>query len=106
MTHTGVGKLTITGSDIGLSPGRRQAIIWTSAGILLIGPLETNLSGIVKGIQTFTFKKVFLILASPKWRPFCIGLNLLKRGMLVSTLVYIISPIILLLIPYSVFRQY
>ena len=35
-------KLTITGSDKGLSPGRRQAIIWTNAGILLIGTLGTN----------------------------------------------------------------
>ena len=29
---------TITGSDNGLSPGRRQAIILTNDGILLIGP--------------------------------------------------------------------
>ena len=28
----------IIGSDNGLSPGQRQAIIWTNAGILLIGP--------------------------------------------------------------------
>ena len=42
VTHICVGKLTIIGSDNGLSPGRRQAIIWTNAGILLIGPLETN----------------------------------------------------------------
>ena len=35
-THICVGKLTIIDSDNGLSPGRRQAIIWTSAGILLI----------------------------------------------------------------------
>ena len=48
LTHWGrvtpicVGKLTIVGSDNGLSPGRRQAIIWTNAGILLIRPLETN----------------------------------------------------------------
>ena len=33
----------IIGSDNGLSPIRRQTIIWTNAGILLIGPLETNL---------------------------------------------------------------
>ena len=33
--------------DNGLSPGRRQAIIWTSAGILLIGPLRTNFSEIL-----------------------------------------------------------
>ena len=29
---------TINGSDNGLSPGRRHAIIWTNAGLLLIGP--------------------------------------------------------------------
>ena len=34
------------GSDNGLSPGRRQAIIWTNAGILLIGPLGTNINEI------------------------------------------------------------
>ena len=32
-----VGNLTITGSNNGLSPGQRQTIIWTNAGILLIG---------------------------------------------------------------------
>ena len=37
--HICVDKLTIIGSDNGLSPGRRQAIIWTSVGILLIEPL-------------------------------------------------------------------
>ena len=37
-------RLTFTGSDNGLSPGRRQAIIWTNAGILLIGPLARNFS--------------------------------------------------------------
>ena len=45
-THICVGKLTTTGSDNGLSPGRRQAIIWTIAGILLIRPLGTNFSEI------------------------------------------------------------
>ena len=44
MTHICVSKLTNIGSDNGLSPGRRQAIIWTNAGILLIGPLGTNFS--------------------------------------------------------------
>ena len=39
-----VGKLTIIGSDNGLSPGRRQAIICTDAGILLIRTLETHFS--------------------------------------------------------------
>ena len=51
VTHICVGKLTIIGSDNGLSPGRRQAIIWTSGGVLLIGPLGTNFSEILIGIQ-------------------------------------------------------
>ena len=44
VTHICVGNLTIIGPDNGLSPGRRQAIIWTNAGILLIGPWGTNFS--------------------------------------------------------------
>ena len=42
LSITEMFKLIIIGSDNGLSPGRRQAIIWTNAGILLIGPLGTN----------------------------------------------------------------
>ena len=42
VTHICSSKLTIIGSDNGLSPDRRQAIIWTNAGILLIGHLRTN----------------------------------------------------------------
>ena len=53
VTYICVSKLTIIGSDNGLSPGRRQAIIWTKAAILLIGPLETNLSEIWSCIQIF-----------------------------------------------------
>ena len=37
--HICVSKLTIIGSDNGLSHGRRQAIISTNDGILLIGQL-------------------------------------------------------------------
>ena len=59
-THICVGKLIIIGSDNGLSPGRRQAIIWTIAGILLIGTLGTNFNEILIGIQTFSFKKMHL----------------------------------------------
>ena len=40
VTHICASTLTIIDSDNGLSPGGRQAIIWTSAGILLIGTLE------------------------------------------------------------------
>ena len=78
VTHICVGKLTTTGSDNDLSPGRRQAIIWTNAGILLIGPWGTNFSEILIGIQTFSFKKMRLKMSSVKWRPFCLGLNVLN----------------------------
>ena len=75
MTHICVDNLTIIGSDNGLSPVRRQAIIWTNAGILLIGPLGTNFCEIVIGIQTFSFKKMRLKVSFAKWRLFCLGLN-------------------------------
>ena len=78
MTHICVGKLHIIGSDIGLSPGRRQAIIWTSAGIVLIGPLGTNFSEILIEIHTFSFKKMLLKMSSAKWRPFCLSPNVIK----------------------------
>ena len=77
VTHICVVKLTIIGSDNGLSPGRRQAIIWTNDGILLIGPLGTNFIEILIGIQTFSFKKMHLKMSSAKWRPFRLGLNVL-----------------------------
>ena len=75
VTHICVSNITIISSDNGLSPGRRQALIWTNAEILLIGPLETNFSEILIGIQTFSFKKMYLNISSAKWRPFCLGLN-------------------------------
>ena len=78
MTHVCVGNLAIIGSDKGLSPGRRQAIILTSAGILLIGPLGANFSEILIEIHTISFKKIHLKMSSGKWRPFCLGLNELK----------------------------
>ena len=51
--HICVGKLTIIDSDNGLAPGRRQAIILTYDGILLIGPTEMNVSEIVNERQKF-----------------------------------------------------
>ena len=51
VTHICVSKLTIIGSDNGLSPGRRQAIIWTNAWILLIWTLGTNFSEIISNIS-------------------------------------------------------
>ena len=77
VTHICVGKPIIIGSDNGLSPDRRQAIIWTNAGLLLIGPLGTNFSENLSEIHAFSFKKMHLKMSSAKWRPFCLGLNVL-----------------------------
>ena len=67
-------------SDNGLSPGRNKAIIWTNAGILLIGPLGTNFSGIIIETYMFSFKKMHLKMSIGKWRPFSLGLNLLMKS--------------------------
>ena len=75
MTHICVGKLTTIGSDNGLSPDRRQAIIWTNAGILLIGPLGTIFSEILIEILTFSLKKMRLKVSSAKRRLSCLGPN-------------------------------
>ena len=74
-----VSKFTIIGSDNGLSPIRRQAIIWTNAGILLIRTLGTNFSEILIQIRTFSNKKMYLKMSSGKWRPFYLGLNVLRQ---------------------------
>ena len=79
MTHIGVTKLTIIGSDNGLSPDRHQAIIWINARILFIWPLGTNFSEILIEIHTFSFKKMHVKMSSGKWRPFCLGLNVLIK---------------------------
>ena len=84
VTHICVSKLNIIGSDNGLAPGRRQTIIWTNDGILLIEPLGTNFSEILIGIQIFSFKKMHLKMSSAKWRPFFLGLNVLNRCLLVG----------------------
>ena len=83
MTHICASKLTIIGSDNGLSPCRRQVIIWTNAGILLIRSLGTNFSEILSEIHAFSFKKIHLKMSSAKWRPFCLGLNVLSNSSLV-----------------------
>ena len=57
-----VNNLTIIGSENGLSPGRRQAIISTNDGILT-------------EIDTFSFKKMHLKMSSGNLWPFCLGLN-------------------------------
>ena len=82
--HICVSKLTIIGSDNGLVPGRPQAIIWTDAGMLLIGPLGTNFSEISIDIHTFSFTKMQLKVSSAKRRPFCLGINVLTHYGLVT----------------------
>ena len=64
VTHICVSKLTNIGSDNDLPPGRRQAIIWANAGILLIWHVETNFSEILIEIHIFLFKKMHLKISS------------------------------------------
>ena len=70
VTHICVSKLAIIGSDNVLSPGRRQAIIWTNAALLSIGTLETNIF-----IQENAFKDVVWKMASILNRPQCVKLG-------------------------------
>ena len=58
VTHICVRKLRIIGSDNGLSPGRRRAIIRTNAGILLFLNLATNFSEILSETYTSSSKKL------------------------------------------------
>ena len=76
MTHICISKLTIIGSDDGLSLGWHQAIIWTNDGLLSIETLGTNFSEIVIKIETFSNKEkafenaiceMVAILSQPQW---------------------------------------
>ena len=75
MTHICIDKLIIIGSDNGLSPGRRQAIIRTNCGILLIMHLGINCNEIPIKIHAFSFNKsiwkcrpeMTAILSRPQW---------------------------------------
>ena len=79
VAHICVGNVTIIGSENGVSPGRRQAIVWSSAGILLIGPFGTSYSEILVEIHTFLFKKIHSK-RSAKWRPFCFRAQYVKTA--------------------------
>ena len=71
VTHICVSKeLTIIGSDNGLSPGWRQAIICTNAGLFLVRTLGTNFSEIFSEIHPFSFKKIHLKMSPAKWWTF------------------------------------
>ena len=72
VTHISVSKLgPIIGSGNGMSPERRQVIIWTNAGIFSIGFFEQN----VRGIHHFSYKNMKM---SPAiCRSLCLGLSML-----------------------------
>ena len=70
VTHICARKLTTIGSDNGLSRGRHQAIIWTNAGLLLIGPWRTNFHEIL--IDIHTFENVVWEMATILFRPQCV----------------------------------
>ena len=70
------------GSDNGLSPIRRQAIIQCNAGLTSIEPLETKCNEILIRIQTFSFTKMHLTLSSAKCRRLCPGGDELMTGLL------------------------
>ena len=75
VTHIGTGNLTIIGSDKCLSPGSRQAIVWTNAGLVLIGPFGTNFSEIqIKiFIKQNAFESVVCEMAAILSRPKCVN---------------------------------
>ena len=79
VTHRCVSTLNSIGSDNGLAPTRRQAIIWTNAGTLMIWPLETHFSKMLIEIHTFSPKKMHLKMSSAKWPLSCLGFNLTTK---------------------------
>ena len=81
VTHICVVKLTIISSDNGLSPGRHQAIIWTNAGILLIGPFilhwNDNQDSYIF-IQENAFENIVWKMAAILSRPQCVNVVLYR----------------------------
>ena len=90
VTHICVSDLTIIGSDNGFSPGRRQAIIWTNAGILFNRNLrnkllwnfnrnsdifrqENDFQSVVCEIVTILSRPVLKGLVEPRLPPLCSG---------------------------------
>ena len=57
VTHICSSKLTIIGSDNGVSSDQPQTVIWTNDRILLIWTLVTNFSEILSEIHTLSLKK-------------------------------------------------
>ena len=74
LTHICVGKLTIIGSDNDLSPVHRQAIIWNIINWRLGNKLQWNF---IRNSNIF-IQGMHIKMSSVKWRPFCLGLNVLN----------------------------
>ena len=70
--HICISKQTNIGSDNGLVPCRRQAIIWTIGGILLIQTSGTNFSGTLSKIHKFSFGNVVCEMAANLAQPQCV----------------------------------
>ena len=84
LTHR--GRVTIL-SKIGHHwlPVRRQAIIWTNATALLIGPLGTNFSEILFEIQALSIKQMGFEMSSAWWQPVCLAFSVLMACINVQT---------------------
>ena len=66
-----------------MSPGRRQVMNWTNAGILLIGPWGTNFSEILIEIHAFeNVCKMASISSRPQWvKTQCVGVIHMRSNM-------------------------
>ena len=60
------------------------------ARILITEPMGTNFCEILIKIYAFSFRKMHLMMLYGKWRPFCLGLNVL-RHVLYLLCIYILS---------------
>ena len=84
VTHICVSKLNIFGWNNGLSPGQHQAIIQTSALLLLIGPLETHFSEISIELPRFSLKIMQLNMSPAEHLLFCFRFNVLMEAPFVN----------------------
>ena len=78
----------------------KLSIIVSDNGTLLIGPLGTNFNEIlIEKFIHFHSLKIHLKISSGKWRPFCLGLNVLKQHASVSEHPVVTQGVCLTLIP-------
>ena len=90
VTHVCVSKLTIVGSDNGLLPGRRQAIIWTNAGLFVNSNLRNKLQWNIKQnsdifIQENAFENVVCEMAAILSQPQCVKVGRCVQGIISHT---------------------